>query len=78
MSLTVTLFQNRFCSTVFGLAGFVRTSCALRNSSACFRFLATLSSASDGAGLGGSGGGPGVVGCGRGVADLEDDVWRHW
>lgn len=75
--LTDTSFQKRFCSSVFLDDDVVRTSRACLSSSACFLFLATLYSASEGAGVGVSGGGPGTEGWGSGVARRATDECRQ-
>jgi hypothetical protein len=75
--LTDTSFQKRFCSSVFFDDEVVRTSRASFSSWACFLFLATLYSASEVAGVGVSGGGPGTTGCGTGVARRAMDVCRQ-
>ena len=63
---------------VFAALALARAPLACCSISA-WRFLrATRSRASEGEGVGVSGGGPGTEGCGSGVAHRDADVCRQW
>jgi len=69
VSFTEASFQNLFLSADAGLAGSGLSACPLLSNSACFFFRARRSSFVP---CGGCGGGPGTVGCGKGVAVLDE------